>query len=64
MKYIRSIYPKTRGEIIKELENYIFINPEKYEFDSGDEAYWETRDEYLTGNVKEKLKIAERMDEE
>lgn len=64
MKYIRSIYPKTRGEIIQELENYIFINPEKYEYDSGDEAYWETRDEYLTGNVKEKLKIAEGMDEE
>ncbi|MEC3226118.1 SNF2-related protein [Bacillus thuringiensis] len=64
MKYMRSIYPKTRGEIIKELENYIFINPEKYEFDSGDEEYWETRDEYLTGNVKEKLKIAEKMDEE
>lgn len=59
MEYIHSLYPKEREEIIKELDGYIFINPEKYSVDSQEEDYWETKDEYLTGNVKEKLKQAE-----
>lgn len=64
MDYICSIYPKNKEEIIQELDGYIFINPVKYTLDNENEAYWETRDEYLTGNVKEKLKVAEKMDEE
>lgn len=61
MDYIQSIYPKDKEEILKELERHIFINPEKYTSDSKDEEYYEVRDEYLTGNVKEKLKQAEFM---
>lgn len=40
---------KTQDEVIKNLEGIIFKNPL---------GNWETADEYLSGNVREKLKIA------
>uniref|UniRef100_UPI003F498D37 SNF2-related protein n=1 Tax=Bacillus multifaciens TaxID=3068506 RepID=UPI003F498D37 len=64
MEYIQSIYPRDKETIIKELQDHIFINPEKYSVEDKEEKYWETRDEYLTGNVKQKLKQAERMAQE
>lgn len=46
-----------REAIIKELQGVIFLNPAAYIADDP-EAGWETADEYLSGNVREKLKIA------
>ena len=56
--FIQSIYPNhSVEEIISELENQIFLNPQKVQT-LGFENAWEYCDEYLTGNVKEKLLIA------
>ncbi|MCL1876399.1 MAG: SNF2-related protein, partial [Synergistaceae bacterium] len=45
------------GQIISELHNVIFQNPEKE--DNGDIfTGYETADEYLSGNIREKLRIA------
>lgn len=54
LDYMLSIYPKDKATIIEELEDSIFINPSKYQGDIfGD--IWETREEYLSGDVKQKL---------
>lgn len=54
MDYIQEIYPKPLNEIIYELGDEIFINPEKYTGNKESDC-WEVRDEYLTGDVKTKL---------
>ncbi|WP_242850600.1 DEAD/DEAH box helicase family protein [Clostridium lundense] len=51
------IYDSTRENIINELKGLIFLNPEKYNKDDLLQG-WETQDEYLSGNVRQKLKLA------
>lgn len=56
--FIQSIYPNhSIEEIIEDLEDQIFLNPQKLQ-SLGFENSWEYSDEYLTGNVKEKLTVA------
>lgn len=50
-EYMNSIYPKGKEQIIKELLGVIFLDPELKRYVS--------KDEYLSGNVREKLKQAE-----
>ncbi|EME3493854.1 helicase, partial [Enterococcus faecium] len=54
LDYMVSIYPKDKETIIDELEDSIFINPTKYQGDIYGDV-WETREEYLSGDVKQKL---------
>lgn len=54
LDYMVSIYPKDKATIIDELEDSIFINPTKYQGDIYGDV-WETREEYLSGDVKQKL---------
>ena len=49
-----------RQKIIKELEGIIFLNPAGYNPNNLD-AGWETADEYLSGNVRDKLRVAKVM---
>ena len=46
LDYMASLYGKTPEQIAKELDGLIFKNPA---------AGWESRDQYLSGNVKKKL---------
>lgn len=55
---IKKLYNKPFEEIINELKGSIYLNPLKYNKENI-EAGWETADEYLSGNVREKLRIAE-----
>ena len=50
MDYMRSLYGKDAGQIADELGDLLFNDPQ-----SG----WQTRDAYLSGNVKQKLAQAE-----
>ena len=49
-----------RATLLKELEGLIYLNPENYNENNRD-AGWETADEYLSGNVREKLRVAKAM---
>lgn len=51
LDFMAELCSKTKDEIINELKGVIFKNPATNEF--------ETADEYLSGNVREKLKLAE-----
>lgn len=53
MEYMSNLTGKTEQEIVKELKKSIYKDPMK-------ETYV-TADEYLSGNVREKLKIAEKF---
>lgn len=46
-----------REKLIQELKGIIFLNPTSYHEDNPD-AGWEAADEYLSGNVRDKLRIA------
>jgi N12 class adenine-specific DNA methylase len=50
LPFICSLYGKPRPQVIAELGNLIFPNPEARK--------WETADDYLSGNVRAKLAIA------
>lgn len=50
LAYMSQLADKSEEEIIKELAGVIFQNPVTEE--------WETADEYLSGNVREKLSVA------
>ena len=52
-----------RKKLIEELQGLIFLNPTRYNEDNMDEG-WETADEYLSGNVRSKLALAEKHAEE
>ena len=52
-----------RQKLIEELKGIIFLNPTQYDEKNPDEG-WETSDEYLSGNVRSKLVIAERFAKE
>jgi N12 class adenine-specific DNA methylase len=51
LPYIASLYGKPVETVIAELDDLIYRDPET--------RRWQTRDEYLSGNVREKLRIAE-----
>ncbi len=51
MDFMESLCGKTEAEIKEELRNIIFLNP------AWDEEKYLTADEYLSGNVREKLKF-------
>lgn len=55
---IMELTGKTFEEITEELHGEIYLNPEKAVSDNPYEG-WETADEYLSGNVRKKLRIAE-----
>ena len=50
LAYMEQLCGKDRDEIIQDLEGIIFENPSN--------GNWETSDEYLSGNVREKLRTA------
>ncbi len=50
--YIAGLYGKPESEIVAELGDLIYRDPES--------KGWQTADEYLSGNVREKLAIAEK----
>lgn len=49
-----------RAVMIEELEGVIFLNPNEYN-ENNPNAGWETSDEYLSGNVRDKLRVAKAM---
>ena len=51
LPYMASLCGRTEEEIIDELRGVIFLDPTNSE--------WQTSDEYLSGNVREKLRIAQ-----
>jgi len=55
MEYMSKLTGKTQEELAKELEGSIYKDPIK--------EIYVTADEYLSGNVREKLKIAQRLAE-
>lgn len=56
---------KTSGlsaeELTDALEGIIFQDPEGYDPDCSDEDGWTLRGQYVAGNIKEKLRLAEEM---
>jgi N12 class adenine-specific DNA methylase len=49
-----------RSLLVEELEGLIYLNPESYN-ENNPNAGWETADEYLSGNVRNKLRLAKAM---
>ena len=49
-----------RATLVEELEGLIYLNPESYN-ENNPNAGWETADEYLSGNVRDKLRLARAM---
>ena len=45
---------------MEELDGLIFLNPDRYNENNPDIG-WETADEYLSGNVRDKLRVAKAM---
>lgn len=58
LELMNSLYPKNIEEIIDELEGEIYLNPLKYNPNIIGSGY-ETAEEYLSGDIKEKLKMVE-----
>lgn len=60
-EYMKTLYPKSDEEIIEELDNLIYQDPEKiHNFNKG----WVIASEYLSGNVKQKLNYAKSINED
>jgi len=57
IEYMKSLTDKTEDELVKELEGQIFKVPTKLT----EESKYVTADEYLSGNVREKLSIAKMV---
>jgi N12 class adenine-specific DNA methylase len=55
--FMTELYDEEPEIIIKELEQDIYLNPEKYDENDALRG-WETADEYLSGDVRQKLKFA------
>ena len=62
MKYMSQLTGMTEQEIFAELKGVIFLNP-LYGYGGGNEEKYLPADEYLSGNVREKLEIAKRSAE-
>lgn len=56
LAYMQSIYHPDISDMIKEFEGLIFLNPSVNSNDG-----WEAADEYLSGNVRVKLRVAKAM---
>lgn len=52
-----------RAALVEELSGIIFLNPDSYNENNPDVG-WETADEYLSGNVRDKLRTARAMSAE
>ena len=52
-----------RAVLVEELDGLIFLNPDRYNENNPDIG-WETADEYLSGNVRDKLRVAKAMAED
>lgn len=61
--YMLSIYESDFDSLVSELEGIIFLNPTLYN-ENNKNAGWESADEYLSGNVREKLRIAKAISEQ
>ena len=60
-EYMKTLYPKSEEEMIDELDNLIYQDPEKLnDFNKG----WVIASEYLSGNVKHKLNYAKSINED
>ncbi len=57
IEYMKSLTDKTEDELVKELEGQVFKVPTKLT----EERKYVTADEYLSGNVREKLSIAKMV---
>ena len=57
---VETIAQLKRTALTKELEGLIFLNPDRYNENNLDIG-WETADEYLSGNVRDKLRVAKAM---
>ena len=62
MEYMCSLTGKTEQEIYQELKGVIFLNP-MYGYGGSDEQKYLMADEYLSGNVREKLAWAKKSAE-
>jgi len=58
MQFMSELTGKTEDELYEDLKGVIFINPE-YEEDNTYQPEYLTADEYLSGNVREKLSLVE-----
>lgn len=60
-EYMKTLYPKSEDEIIEELDNLIYQDPERlHDFNKG----WVIASEYLSGNVKHKLNYAKSVNDD
>ena len=57
MDYMASLTGRTEEELVQDLRGAIFRVPDRVEPETG-RAVWQTADEYLSGNVREKLETA------
>ena len=62
MDYMMELSGKSDNEIFEDLKGVIFLNP-LYEYGNSYEPKYLMADEYLSGNVREKLKIAKNSAE-
>ena len=62
MDYMMELSSKSENEIFEDLKGVIFLNP-LYEYGNSYEPKYLMADEYLSGNVREKLKIAKNSAE-
>ena len=58
MEYMQSLTGKEENELFNDLKGVIFLNP-LYEENNDNQSKYFTADEYLSGNVREKLAIAQ-----
>ncbi|MDZ4994729.1 DNA helicase [Clostridium perfringens] len=57
LDYMSNLCRKDKDTIIDDLQGQIFLNPLKHD-EENKYVGWETKDEYLSGNVRDKLTIA------
>ena len=62
MDYMMELSSKSENEIFEDLKGVIFLNP-LYEYGNSYEPKYLMADEYLSGNVREKLRIAKKSAE-
>lgn len=62
MDYMMELSGKSENEIFEDLKGVIFLNP-LYEYGNAYEPKYLMADEYLSGNVREKLRIAKNSAE-
>ena len=62
MDYMMGLSSKSENEIFEDLKGVIFLNP-LYEYGNSYEPKYLMADEYLSGNVREKLRIAKNSAE-